>query len=320
MLHLTDTPPPIIQQEMQALSDVLDRQIPPKILDRNLLIATWNIRAMSDITPKWVAGEDDSPARDLHALLGIAHIIERFDVVAIQEVRGKLEAFNQLMDWLGEYWSFILTDVTKGASGNGERMAFIFDTRRVRLSGLAGELVVPKEELGGIGSDALQEQFARTPYAVSFRADQTTFILVTLHILYGDDAQARIPELKKIAEWLADWAKDGNAFHRNFIALGDFNIDERGDLLHQTFVSEGLFIPEDLAAVTRSIFDEDKFYDHIAWFAGANRTPKLTMEYLQGGNFDFVPHLLTRRGLTKRKMSWMISDHYPLWAEFSLRD
>jgi hypothetical protein len=26
------------------------------------------------------------------------------------------------------------------------------------------------------------------------------------------------------------------------------------------------------------------------------------------------------RDLTKQQLSWRISDHYPLWAEFSLRD
>ena len=60
--------------------------------------------------------------------------------------------------------------MTRGDAGNGERMAYLFDTRRIQLSGLACELVVPKEELGKIGTDALQEQFVRTPYAVGFRS------------------------------------------------------------------------------------------------------------------------------------------------------
>ena len=41
------------------------------------------------------------------------------------------------------------------------------------------------------------------------------------------------------------------------------------------------------------------------------------LQYTGAGGFDFVPHLMTR--LTKTELSWRISDHYPLWAEFSTR-
>lgn len=63
-----------------------------------------------------------------------------------------------------------MTDVNKGTAGNNEHMEFVFDRRRVELSGLACELVVPEEWLTKAGSDTLRRQFARTPYAVSFRS------------------------------------------------------------------------------------------------------------------------------------------------------
>ncbi len=322
---MESTPPNIlnipanIQQELQELEDQLDLAIPSKELDRNILIATWNIRAFGDLTRKWVSSQDDSPRRDLHSLQIIARIIRRFDVIALQEVKSNIRALRDMLKLLGDNWSFTLTDVTEGSAGNGERMAFVFDTRRVKLSGLAGELVVPEERLNSIEQEALRKQFARTPYAVSFRSESTTFILVTLHILYGKNAKDRIPELKAIADWMADWASDINAYHQNLIALGDFNVDERGDVLHQTFISSGLHIPDDLSKVTRSIFDTSKFYDHIAWFLGRKRGPELSMKYTKGGNFDFVPFIFKNRDLTTQQMSWMISDHYPLWAEFSIR-
>ena len=224
------------------------------------------------------------------------------------------------MKVLGNHWGLILTDVTRGSAGNGERMAYLFDTRRVQLSGLACELVVPKEKLTKIGVDALQEQFVRTPYAVGFRSKNQTFILVTLHIKYGKKAKERKPELKAIAHWLSDWAKNISEYNQNLIALGDFNIDKRGDLLDQTFLSEGLFVPEALQneEVTRSIFDETKYYDQIAWFNGNNDVPKLSLEFKNGGNYDFVGKVLQNRPLTKQQLSFHISDHYPLWAEFEL--
>jgi hypothetical protein len=104
------------------------------------------------------------------------------------------------------------------------------------------------------------------------------------------------------------------------IALGDFNIDKRGDLLNKTFMSEGLYVPPELQRpeITRSIFNKTKYYDQIAWFNGTNGLPKLNLNFLQGGNYDFVGKVLTDRNLTKQQLSFHISDHYPLWAEFAL--
>jgi hypothetical protein len=43
----------------------------------------------------------------------------------------------------------------------------------------------------------------------------------------------------------------------------------------------------------------------------------LSLGFLSAGSFDFVP--LLQGGFTKTQLSWKISDHYPLWVEFSLR-
>lgn len=71
------------------------------------------------------------------------------------------------MQVLGKDWAFLVTDVTQGQEGNNERLAFVFDTKRVRPSGLACELVVAAED-EGISENTLKTQFARTPYAASF--------------------------------------------------------------------------------------------------------------------------------------------------------
>ena len=326
MDKITDPPPAQIAAELSDLRTALDKEIPAKILDANLLIATWNLRAFGDITVKWEAAPTDNPKRDLHALRCIAEIVSRFDVIALQEVRANLKALRHMLKVLGPNWGLILTDVTKGDRGNGERLVFLFDMRKVQLSGLACELVVPQEQLSRIGSDALDRQFARTPYAVSFRSAGKTFILVTLHVIYGEKADERVPELKAIADWIAAWARDINAWDHQLIALGDFNIDRRGDKLYDAFTSTGLYVPENLNRVPRSIFsdpdrpDLNKFYDQIAWFTGDDYRPGLSMEYIRGGNFDFTRLVLRSLNLTKAQLSWRISDHYPLWAEFSVRD
>jgi endonuclease/exonuclease/phosphatase family metal-dependent hydrolase len=320
MTNILDTPTQDITLDLQILKSDLDLKLPSKKLEKNILISTWNIRAFGDITRKATSSGSDSPKRDFHSLLCIAEIIRRFDVIAIQEIKSNIKGLRDVLKVLGNDWSLILTDVNRGDAGNGERMGYLFDTRRVQLSGLACELVVPQEWIEVTSNEALTEQFVRSPYAVSFRSQNQTFILVTLHIKYGDASADRIKEIKGVAKWMADWAKDVNVYHQNLIALGDFNIDKRGDLLNQTFISEGLYIPPVLQnpTVTRSIFDVTKYYDQIAWFNDAHKIPNLSLKFVSGGNYDFMGKALSSRNLTKQSISFMLSDHYPLWAEFEL--
>jgi endonuclease/exonuclease/phosphatase family metal-dependent hydrolase len=324
MPGINDQPPTHIQNELDALRNSLTSTVPSKQSGQNLLIATWNIRSFGSLTRKWTASSNDSPKRDLRGLRAICEIVSRFDVVAIQEVKGNLRSLRDMMHFLGDNWSFLMTDVTLGDAGNNERMAFVFDTRRVQPSGLACELVVPPEWLNEIDQDALKNQFVRTPYAVSFKAGTTTFILVTLHIDYGDDSAGRIPELKAIARWMAEWAGRSNRWHHNLLTLGDFNIDRKDDDLWKAFTSTGLTVPTDLQSVLRSIFADpdnptlNKYYDQIAWFQTGSGSRRLSMDYLQGGSFDFLPFVYGDTNLTKSSISYRISDHYPLWTEFAL--
>jgi hypothetical protein len=73
----------------------------------------------------------------------IAEIIDHFDLVAVQEVREDLTVLNRLIEILGSWWKVLLTDVTEGRPGNRERMAFLYDSRKLSFGGLAGEIVLP---------------------------------------------------------------------------------------------------------------------------------------------------------------------------------
>ena len=324
MPRITDTPPEPVREDLRLLESALDDALPPRVLDRSLLIGTWNLRHFGGLTEKWRSESGDSPKRDLQSVLTIAEIVRRFDVVALQEVRGDLKALRHTMKALGDDWGLVLSDVTRGDPGNDERLGFLFDRRTVRMSGLAGELVVPAGESDAIGEEALRRQFARTPYAVAFRCGGETFILVTLHVLWGDSAAERTPELRAIAEWLDDWARDVNAWDHNLIALGDFNIDRRGDERYEAFTSTGLTVPDDLHRVPRTLWSDpeephlDKFYDQIAWFTADGDRAALSLDYREGGYFDFEEVALPRRELSRTSLSWRISDHYPLWAAFDL--
>lgn len=318
MPKITELPPQAIIDEISELRAALDNEISAK-KDTNILIATWNIRAFGDVTAKWESTSNDSPKRDLQSLLCIIEIIKSFDVIAVQEVKSDIKCLRDTIRMLGADWSFIMTDVTKGDAGNGERLAFIFNTTRVKLSGLACEIVVPDEQLqNNIQLDALDRQFARTPYGVGFKVKDKTFVLLTMHVLYGDNVAARAPELEAIANWIYDWAKQLNKWKQSLMILGDFNIEREGDVAYDAFVSKNLFVPKELRELKSTIFKETKLYDQIAWYKNSRNHSQISLTYITGGKFDFSKHVLKSRKLSNTSLSWRISDHLPLWAEFDV--
>jgi len=170
-----------------------------------------------------------------------------------------------------------------------------------------------------VGPQALERQFARTPYAASFSSGGQSFVLVTLHVVYGDE-QVRAKELGAIARWLSGWGERDDEWRRNLLALGDINIDQAHGSLENAFVATGLHPADGLVGLPRTIFDSPSaphYYDQIAWFADPAKGPALTLGCLGSGQFDFVP--LLQGTLTKLELSWHLSDHYPLWVEFSTR-
>ena len=194
-------------KRLLQLRQQLDEDIPPKTVENTLLLATWNIR------------EFDSSAygdRVPEAFYYIAEIVARFDLVAIQEVRQDLRALNKLMDILGSNYSVIFTDVTEGTKGNGERMAFVYDKRKVRFGGLMGELVLPpltiKDETGK-KIEQPANQVVRTPLMCGFKVGWTDFILTTVHILYGKNKAnnpERIEEISQVAKFLKKRSENEN--------------------------------------------------------------------------------------------------------------
>ncbi|MET3206256.1 UNVERIFIED_ORG: endonuclease/exonuclease/phosphatase family metal-dependent hydrolase [Arthrobacter sp. UYEF13] len=311
---MTASPPEAVTEDLTRLSIALDAAIPERTAT-NLLIATWNIRALGDLTAKWLAGPKDSPKRDWHAIACLVAVISRFDVVAVQESRRNPAALKRLLAGLGPDWRVIISDATEGSSGNGERIAFLYDSTRVQPSGLVGEIVLPP-----IGDDPAR-QFARTPFTASFARAGVEFTLASVHILWGKNAAERLPEITAFAHWMHDWAVRPNDWNSNLMVLGDFNLDRIGDPLYEAFISTGLWPPNELNAVPRTIFDDDNnrhFYDQIAWFSEPDGSSLLKgLAYGQrAGSFDFVRHVFT--GLSRSEISWRISDHYPLWCEFVL--
>jgi hypothetical protein len=297
------------------------RPIPERDLRGNLLIATWNIREF----------DSGKGGRRLdEAIYYMAEIIDRFDLVAVQEVRDDLFALQRLMDALGKHWSYICTDVCLGTRGNGERMAFLFDSRKLSFGGLAGELVIPGE------LKALQ--FARTPFITSWKAGWAKFALCTVHIYYGqskpDDPQ-RIAEIGMLARLLGKRTRRHTVDRggekvvvngENIVLLGDFNIFGRGDVTMQKLIEDGVFsISESLQSVPGTNVDRKMHYDQIACGSYKFRFEPTA----NAGVFDFYEYVFrdedaqrfdAQRGKTafKQWRTHQMSDHLVMWQEFRI--
>jgi endonuclease/exonuclease/phosphatase family metal-dependent hydrolase len=291
--------------------------VPERVRSSRLLLATWNIREFE--SPKY-------GPRQREALYYIAEIIDHFDIVAVQEVRDDLSSIEKVMDILGSWWSYLLTDVTEGRQGNLERMAFIYDTRKVRFGGLAGEVVVPP-----VNKETPSGQYARTPFIVGFRTGWFKFTICTTHIYYGksvaDDPQ-RIQEIRLLATHLAKTVTKQQAWAKNMILLGDFNIFDVTDETFKALTGAGFQIHRDLMTA-RSNAGRSKHYDQIAFIA-----PELKdrLEECKAGVFDFYEHVYreadaeayaadvpaTAGGKPGRYRDWrtyQMSDHLPMWIE-----
>jgi hypothetical protein len=314
---------------LQRLRDALRAEgaPPDRTVESGLIIATWNIREF---------GKSKFGYRSDEPYYYIAEILSRFDLVAIQEVRS-LYGLQRLTAILGSDWDYLVTDVTFGPSGNSERMAFIFDRRKVRFAGLAAEIVLAKPP----NKEVLQ--LARTPYVAGFRAGWAQINLCTVHVYYGKsvkDDPRRVEEIRGLAKMLADNAgqfrsgraqKDDEtkgAKGENLLLLGDFNIFNREDVTMEGLTSAGFVIPKGLDTIPGSNVKKDKHYDQIAYFkATTGLTPTgragvfdyFELVYRLSDAAVYEPDVPPGKTYTDWR-TYQMSDHLPMWCEFQIDD
>lgn len=309
MMEYSEYPQMVVEDVIRLRRRIDDSGLPKKVVDSNLLIGSWNIRSFGRVYEQW--GENPrSPKRNLRSMAYIAEIVKRFDVVAIQEVKSNTFALRLLLDdFLGDDWGLIVSDVSAGPKGNAERLAYLYDKRRVMPSGLAGEIVLPPTDAGDP-----QQQFDRTPYIVGFQSANERFALLTAHIKYGDVPLDRLDEIRNLSQFIASEIRDRtktNGEEKNLIVLGDFNIDDRGDNpLFRAFVSTGLIVPSELLNLKTTYATKPKYYDQIAWF----RDSLDLLTSGRAGVIDFAEAVY--KEISVRSMSYRLSDHFPIWVEF----
>lgn len=288
----------VIAEERKALMHLLDDaasgfNVPSRKLNENLIIATWNIQQFSN-------------NKSQRALQYIADICERFDIIALQEVKTDLRGLAALMELLPGNYHMLVSDPT----GNSERFAFLYDKRSVINTGLVCEIGfdVPASTHTGF-------QIHRMPYCASFKAGRFDFVLVSAHIFFGKSKKERAfreKEIQLLAQFVDKRSRTARSkvFDRDFFVVGDFNIESAGDAFFNALVSKGFKMPDGMDQLGTN-FARTNTFDKIAWVN--RRSFKFT------GRFNVVPFgqalFQDKRPKGGKKQ---ISDHLPLWAEFEI--
>jgi endonuclease/exonuclease/phosphatase family metal-dependent hydrolase len=238
-------------ENLIRLKEGLTQKVPPKKVNDNLLLCSWNIKNFGLI-------KDRTP----ESLYYIAEIISAFDIVSLQEVNKDISDFKIVLKLLGSHWKHILSDVTEGTHGNKERFGFLYDSRRVTHSGLSGELVIPPEM---IDENPIIRQLKRTPTFTGFESGWQKFSIVSLHLHPGnkdDDRKLRKEEVRLLMKIMQEKMDKMSFEDSNMIILGDTNIYKNNTDIVQLF-KEKEFIECDGLKGKYTNTSQSEIYDRI---------------------------------------------------------
>ena len=287
-------------------------KIPPSTT-KNLRIATWNIANLGE------------QIREEAHLKIIAEILSWFDIVAIQEIKENSEDFQKIVGLMGHNYSFVFCD----EGGNNERMAFVYDSKKITLLHEVAELAISPADyrhikIAGVGQ--VFEGFDRSPYMASFRAGKFEFTLLSVHLYFGDDTEEKSINRRCLEAYcVGRWAdlRGASKFTyngiRNVFALGDFNLPmiDANNKIYKALVARGLHLPDHTSKIYSNISD-DRQYDQIAFL------PDSKSKMLSHGVFPFDNAAFADVYNTKTKtefkgyIKYFISDHRPMWMELDI--
>jgi deoxyribonuclease-1-like protein len=258
--------------------------VPPAASTGHVTIATFNIQ---------VYGVTKAAKPEVMRVL--ANVIRRFDVVAIQEIRATDQTvLSQLVDLVnadGRVYDSLLGPRI-GRTSSKEQYAYVFDTARIELE--ADSVYTIPDASDRLHREPLVARF-RTRSAP--RGREFTFTLVDVHT-DPDEVRDEVDLLDEVIRFVrrSDERED------DVILLGDLNADERhlGQLASLPNVGWAI---SGLPTNTR----RTETYDNLVFDRRA------TSEYTgRSGVLD----LEATYGLS-REQALEVSDHLPVWAEFT---
>lgn len=248
-------------------------------------IATFNIQVLGT-----------SKLQKTSVMQVLADVVRRFDVVAIQEVRSVddtiLPQFAALINATGVRYDFLIGP-RLGRTNSKEQYAILFDTSRIEFDPSSVYTVPDPQDL-----------LHREPLVARFRPrgvppnQAFTFSLVNIHT----DPDETVSELDALADVFVGVQQNGTG-EDDVILLGDLNVDEYrlGNLGRLPGIG---CVVSGVPTNTR----RNRTYDNILLDRRA------TVEYT--GRWG-VLDLMQEFSLSLAQ-ALEVSDHMPVWAEFSV--
>jgi endonuclease/exonuclease/phosphatase family metal-dependent hydrolase len=226
----------------------------------------------------------------------LASIIRKYDVVAVQEVSDVSgQAPQKLLAEInagGSAYALLLSERTgrqPDDHSSQEQYAFYYNTQTVRT-----------RDNGMLYPDDAHDYFQREPFVAGFESKDHVFrfVLVTIHTM-PERAFAEIASLKEVVAWV----KMQHPNENDFILLGDFNAGcsyvtpAQMQELRTTELPYLWIVPEtsDSNVSTSSSCP----YDRIVSAMG------------------LMPNYTGNWGVDRAFTDKAVSDHWPVWAEFS---
>lgn len=327
--------------EKSAVSSHFTKRNVPKSRPGKLLLASWNIANLG-------AQGRTADARKL-----IAHILQRFDLIAIQEVKEDFRDFTDVLNHMGGSFDYIMTDT----AGNTERLAFIYRKSKVSPANLFGEVALrdaeyPKRTVKVKWTDLQKKEridtfrglrfrpFDRNPFIGSFVSGAVRFTLVNVHLYFGSFGDARkkeermkyarrVLEIYAMSQWADRRLDKDSTYDKDIILLGDMNVPamNQRDNTYKALVKFGWKPLEYVSKTGGSNLGNDKTYDQMVFAPGT-----IGGRVLNFGVFDFdnaVFRPLWNRislelshtsavSLFNRHVKHHLSDHRPLWIELEI--
>ena len=105
----------------------------------SVIIGSFNIRKLGDINK-----------RTNESWQLFKNSLQRFDLIAIQEVMDNSEGLYHLKELLGEHYKIAVSDRTgaaPGRRGNGELLAFLYNSKRIEQTEVASDLTFDRTEI-----------------------------------------------------------------------------------------------------------------------------------------------------------------------------
>jgi deoxyribonuclease-1-like protein len=269
------------------LTNVGGNSPPPTRGNETIRLATFNIQ---------VFGE--SKLNDAAAMQTIVAILKNFDLIAIQEVRAiSQDILPQLIAQLnagGQRYDYAIGP-RLGRSSSKEQYAFVFDTETIEID---------RNQLYTV--DDPDDLLHREPLVGWFRArgpspeQAFTFSLATIHT-DPDETDHELDVLDDVFFKVRDDVRRGED---DVIMVGDFNA--KATSMRQLGQIKGLVKVVNGETPTNTLHNAQ--YDNILFHETA------TTEFTgRGGVFDF-----TKQYNLPLEQAQRVSDHLPVWAEFSV--